>query len=52
MQEFELQLAKNGFARRHLGKVATIGLAAVVARVFMLNPAKADWDDGRYSGSW
>ena len=48
MQEFKSQLAKVGFARRHLGKVATIGLAAVVARVFMPKPAKADWDDGRY----
>ena len=48
MQEFKSQLAKVGFARRHLGKVATIGLAAVVARVVMPKPAKADWDDGRY----
>jgi hypothetical protein len=42
MQELEAQLAKAQFARRHLNKMASIGLAALIARVAMPKPAKAD----------
>ena len=33
MQELEVRLAKAQFARRHVSKMAGIGLAAVIARL-------------------
>jgi hypothetical protein len=49
MQEPEAHFAKARFARRHLSKMAGIGLAAVIARLSMPKPAQAhDHDhDGR-----
>ena len=44
MQELEVRLAKAQFARRHVSKMAGIGLAAVIARLTMLKPARADAD--------
>jgi hypothetical protein len=44
MQELEVRLAKAQFARRHVSKMAGIGLAAVIARLTMLTPARADAD--------
>jgi hypothetical protein len=41
MQELETQLAKARFARRHLSKVTGIGLAALLARLTMPEPAQA-----------
>jgi Hint domain len=47
MQELESHFAKARFARRHLSKVAGIGVAALVARLSMPKPAQAhDDDDG------
>jgi len=49
MQELEAQLAKARFARRHLSKMAGIGLAALIAKVTMPKPAHArdsEDDDG------
>lgn len=57
MQELEIRLAKAQFARRHLSKMAGIGLAALVATVAMPKPTQAhrDCDDddpgGGTSGS-
>jgi hypothetical protein len=45
MQELEAQLAKAQFARRHLTKMASIGLAALIARVAMPKPARAQDED-------
>jgi hypothetical protein len=39
MQELENHLAKARFARRHLSKMAGIGLAALVAALTMPKPA-------------
>ena len=44
MQELEVELAKARFARRHVSKMAGIGLAALVARMTMVKPAHADAD--------
>jgi len=41
MQELEDHLAKARFARRHLSKMAGIGLAALVAALTMPKPAQA-----------
>jgi hypothetical protein len=41
MQELEIRLAKARFARRHLSKMAGIGLAALVAGLAMPKPARA-----------
>jgi hypothetical protein len=41
MQELEVHLAKARFARRHVSKMAGIGLAAVIARLAMPKPAQA-----------
>jgi Hint domain len=45
MQELEAHLAKARFARRHLSKMAGIGLAALVAGLAMPNPSRA-WAPG------
>jgi hypothetical protein len=45
MQELEAQLSKAQFARRHLSKMAGIGLAALIARVAMPTPAQAGDSD-------
>jgi Hint domain len=45
MQELEAHLTKAQFARRHLSKMAGIGLAALIARVAMPKPAKAQDND-------
>jgi Hint domain len=45
MQELESHFAKARFARRHLSKVAGIGLAALIARLSMPKPAQAHDDD-------
>jgi hypothetical protein len=47
MQELENRLAKARFARRHLSKMAGIGLAALVATMAMPKPTQAhrDCDD-------
>ena len=45
MQELEAHLAKARFARRHLSKMAGIGLAALVAALTMPKPAQA-WTRG------
>jgi Hint domain len=42
MQELEAHLAKARFARRHLSKMAGIGLAALVAGLAMPKPARAE----------
>jgi Hint domain len=52
MQEPEAHFAKARFARRHLSKMAGIGLAAMIAKLSMPKPARAhdgdhDRDDGR-----
>ena len=41
MQELEAHVAKAQFARRHLSKMAGIGLAALIAAVAMPKPAQA-----------
>jgi hypothetical protein len=41
MQDLEVHLAKARFARRHLSKMTGIGLAALVARLTMPDPARA-----------
>jgi hypothetical protein len=41
MQELEAHLANARFARRHLSKMAGIGLAALVATLTMPKPAQA-----------
>jgi hypothetical protein len=41
MQELESHFAKARFARRHLSKMASIGLAALIARASMPKPAQA-----------
>ena len=41
MQELEVHLAKAQFARRHLSKMAGIGLAALIAKLAMPKPARA-----------
>jgi hypothetical protein len=46
MQELEVKLAKARFARRHVSKMAGIGLAALIARLTMVKPARA-WDHDR-----
>jgi hypothetical protein len=45
MQELEARLAKARFARRHLSKMAGVGLAALIARVAMPKPARAQDQD-------
>ena len=40
MQELEDHLAKARFARRHLSKMAGIGLAALVAALTMQSPRR------------
>jgi Hint domain len=50
MQELEAQLAKAQFARRHLTKMASIGLAALIARIAMPRPAKAQDNDNDFKG--
>jgi hypothetical protein len=45
MQELESHFAKAQFARRHLSKVAGIGLAVLIARLSMPKPAQAHDDD-------
>jgi hypothetical protein len=42
MQELEAHLAKARFARRHVSKMAGIGLAALVAAVAMPKPTRAE----------
>ena len=52
MQELEAHLAKARFARRHLSRMAGIGLAALVAKVAMPRPAQA-WDhDHDHDHDW
>ena len=41
MQELEAHLAKARFARRHLSRMAGIGLAALIGKVAMPKPAQA-----------
>jgi hypothetical protein len=41
MEELETHLANARFARRHVSKMAGIGLAALVARLAMAKPARA-----------
>jgi hypothetical protein len=50
MQELESHFAKARFARRHLSKVAGIGLAALIARLSMPKPAQAHDDDDHDHG--
>jgi hypothetical protein len=50
MQELEAQLAKAQFARRHFTKMASIGFAALIARVAMPKPAKAQDNDNDFRG--
>lgn len=50
MQELEVHLAKARFARRHLSKMAGIGLAALVAKLAMPKPARAQDNDNDFRG--
>jgi hypothetical protein len=50
MQELELHLAKTQFARRHLTKMAGIGLGALIAGVAMPKPARAQDNDNDFRG--
>jgi len=45
MQELEVHLTKARFARRHLSKMAGIGLAALIAKLAMPKPARALQDN-------
>jgi hypothetical protein len=50
MQELETHLTKVQFARRHVSKMAGIGLAALIARVAMPKPARAQDNDNDFRG--
>jgi Hint domain len=50
MQELEAHLAKARFARRHLSRMAGIGVAALIARLTMPTPAQA-WG-GDHDHDW
>ena len=50
MQELKLHLAKTQFARRHLTKMAGIGLGALIAGVAMPKPARAQDNDNDFRG--
>jgi hypothetical protein len=50
MQELEVHFAKARFARRHLSKMAGIGLAALVAKLAMPKPARAQDNDNDFRG--
>jgi len=52
MQELEAHLAKARFARRHLSKMAGIGLAALIAKVAMPKPAQAWGGDHDHDHDW
>ena len=50
MKELEVHLAKAQFARRHLSRMAGIGLAALVAKLAMPKPARAQDNDNDFRG--